>query len=203
MTNRRKDLTNALIHFYQQPVAKVSLELFLTIGLVLFLAIFAIKPTLITMSDLIKEIEDKTELNEKLAKKIAALNTAKGEYLTFENRLFVLDEAIPSQPQLIRNLKLVEKNASDTGILITSISIREIPKETSETSAFTTLKRKNLPLTVSVVGDYPSIRTFVESLQQSRRMIVVDSITFSLDENRGNRRLRASITLNLPYYSNQ
>ena len=68
-TNRKKQLASLLEQFYHNPVAKVSLELFLTIGLVVFLALFAIKPTLLTMSDLVKEIEDKRELETQLSKK--------------------------------------------------------------------------------------------------------------------------------------
>jgi Tfp pilus assembly protein PilO len=201
MTNRRKDLTNALLHFYEQPVAKVSLELFLTIGLVLFLALFAIRPTLLTMSDLIKEIDDKKELNEKLGRKIAALGSAQSEYLTLESRLGVLDEALPSKPDLVRNLKLIEKIASDNRVLITSISIGEIPPESDDTVPFANLKRQNMTMSVAVVGDYPSIRTFVEKLQESRRAIIVDTVNFTLDEGRNSRRLRATITINLPYYA--
>ncbi len=106
------------MNFYQRPVAKVSLELFFSIGAVLFFAVFAIRPTLLTMSDLIKELEDKRNLDQQLSQKIAALSTAQASFLGAQNRLVVLDEAIPTSPQFIYSLKLLEKVASDNRLVI-------------------------------------------------------------------------------------
>jgi hypothetical protein len=69
----RTQLMSALNDFYHKPVAMVSLELFLSIGAVVFFAIFAVRPTLLTMADLIKEIEDKRALDQQLQQKIASL----------------------------------------------------------------------------------------------------------------------------------
>ncbi|MFZ1721426.1 MAG: type 4a pilus biogenesis protein PilO, partial [Microgenomates group bacterium] len=191
-----------LYHFYQNPIAKVSIELFLSIGLVVFLALFAIQPTLVTMSDLVKEIEEKTELEDALTRKIAALATAQTEYLTLEDRLSVLDDAIPHSPQLVRTIKIIEKAASDNRVVLSAISAEEVPQEISESEEvpFSQLSRQAVVLRVGVVGDYPTIRNFVESLMNSRRSIIVDSVTFSVEENRGSRRLRASIRVSIPYY---
>lgn len=197
---RRNDLNASLNQFYTKPIAVVSFELLLSLGLVIFLGLFAIKPTLVTMSDLIKEIEDKKELNEQLDKKIAALGTAQTLYLSLEDRLKVLDEAIPSQPQLIRSLKVVEKLATDNQVIIESLSVTTIPEETISEVNLARLTRTPLPTTVTVVGDYLSIRAYVESLRSMRRSFVVDTVTFSIEENRGDRKLRANITLNLPYF---
>jgi Tfp pilus assembly protein PilO len=198
MPNRREQLTITLIQFYQQPVAKVSLELFLSIGTVIFFAIFAIRPTLITMSELVKEIEDKRELSGQLSQKIASLSTAQSEFTVVESRLVVLDEAIPSSPQLINALKIIEKLASENNVVISTLTTPEIPTETTNMSQ--TLERVNLPLTVSLTGDYLSIRRFVEALQASRRTFVVDTVTFTTSDERGAKTLRALVTLAIPYF---
>jgi Tfp pilus assembly protein PilO len=197
---QRKDLSFSLNQFYNKPVAVVSFELLLSLGLVIFLGLFAIKPTLTTMSDLIKEIDDKKALNEQLTKKIAALGTAQTLYLSLEDRLGLLDEAIPSQPELIKSLKVVEKLAGENNVVIESISVASIPNETPSEVSNGKLQRVPLPVNVSVVGDYVSIRAYVEALRNIRRSYVVDTVTFSIEENRGQRKLRASITLNLPYF---
>lgn len=196
---QRKDLDLSLGQFYTKPIAVVSFELLLSLGLVIFLGIFAIKPTLTTMSDLIKEIDDKKALNEQLTKKIAALGTAQTLYLSLEDKLPLLDEAIPSQPELIKSLKIIEKLATENNVIIESLSVPTIPNE-APAKATGKLKRVPLPVTVSVVGDYVSIRAYVEALRLVRRSFVVDTVTFSIEENRGSRKLRATITLNLPYF---
>lgn len=197
---QRKDLSASLNQFYTQPIAVVSFELLLSISLVIILGVFAIKPTLTTMSDLIKEIEDKKELNEQLTSKIAALGTAQTVYFSLEDRLQLLDQAIPSQPELIKSLKIIEKLATDNNIILESLSVPSIPNETPSEVSSKQLERVPLPVTISVVGDYVSIRAYVEALRNMRRSFVVDTVTFSIEENRGERKLRASITLNLPYF---
>ncbi len=200
-TDRKKQIRSALTHFYDNPVAKVSLELFLSIGLVVFLAIFAIKPTLLTMTDLISEIEDKKDLNEQLEKKIAALSTAQNEYLQVEPKLSLLDQAIPQEPELIRTLKLIEKLATEHSVVIDGIAIAEIPAE--ESGAIVDNSQKQLtssPMSISLAGDYLSIRNFSQALQDNRRTFSIESVTFSMDQDRDIKELRATLHLNVPYF---
>lgn len=201
VAKHQKQLTAALHHFYQQPIAKVSIELILSIGLVLFLAVFAIRPTLVTMSNLIKEIEDKSQLNEQLQKKVAALSTAQTEYLSFEHKLPILDQAVPSRPDLVYNLKLLEKLAADNRVIISGMTIAELPPDESLTEVpFSSRSLNNIPVSLNLVGDYPSIRSFIESLRDNRRAMTVESISFSLNRNRSITNLRTSITISIPYY---
>lgn len=201
MTNqdRQKQIKGALLHFYENPIARVSLELFLSVGLILFLGIFAIRPTLVTMSNLLQEIEDKGDLNEQLERKIAALGTAQNEYRANEQNLFVLDEAIPSDPELIRNLKIVEKIAIDSRVVIQNLGITEIPVEENVNEVNRPKSLTNLPMTITVVGNYPSIRNFVKNFHDNRRVIVVDSVTFSLEDGSDIKELSARIAFNFPY----
>lgn len=198
----QKQVSAALQSFYQKPVAKVSIELFLTIGLVLFLALFAIRPTLVTMSDLIKEIEDKQELNEQLQKKVAALSTAQTTYLSLEEQLPILDEAIPSKPDLVYNLKVLEKLAAESKIIISGMTIAELPadEDLAQPAAFSARILQSVPVSISLTGDYPSIRNYVESIRANRRSFTIESITFILNQNRETEALRATVTVSMPYY---
>ncbi len=198
--NRRKQISIALDRFYQNPVAQVSIELFLTIGLVVFLALAAIRPTLLTMTDLIKEIEDKKKLEEQLSKKVAALGTAQTQFLAIEEKLYVLDQAVPSTPDVIEALKIIEKSASDTNIILNSASIQEVPDKTNTELAFDTLTKKNMNLVISLTGDYTSIKNFVNNLQNSRRTFVIESVVFSISEDKGSKLLRANLIVQAPYF---
>ncbi len=199
-TSRKKQLSSALLHFYQNPVAKVSMELFLSIGLVLFLGAFAIRPTLVTMSNLLKEIDDKRQHNTLLERKIAALNTAQNEYRRVEERLPLLNQAIPEEPELIHNLKIIEKIAVDNQVVIQNLSVNEIPAEENNQAGSRQKELTNLPLNMSVMGDYLAIRGFVAALQANRRAVVVDSVTFSLSDSDDNRELSARMTMSFPYF---
>ncbi len=204
-TKKQQDLWVALQEFYHQPVAKVSLELFLSIGLIIFFAVFAIRPTLVTMTDLLQEIEDKKELEVQLKQKLASLLTVQSIYLNLEDQLYVLDEALPSSPQTIQSIKVIEKVASDLNLVITNLSLTEIPVEIEEEKSFALeeLQRVDVPVSVAVRGDYPTIRQFVENLMSYRRTFVVDTIVFNTQQNRGSTSLEARITLNMPYFSDE
>lgn len=198
--NRTKQLSAALNNFYEKPVAKVSLELFFTIGLVLFLAFFAIQPTLVTMSDLIKEIDDKKSLDDKLSRKLVALRSAQTEYAAVQDQLYLLDQAIPDQPDIVNNLTLIEKLASDAEVVITAIAVIELPENTQADLAASKLQRKVIPVRINVTGDYVAIRTFIESLLKNRRVFITEQVTFNVSEKSAARSLQTSINLNIPYY---
>ncbi len=200
--SRQELIQQALFDFYKNPVARVSMELIFSILAVLFFAVFAIKPTLQTMSELIKEIEDKRTLNEQLAQKVASLNTAQSQYQLFSDKLHLLDEAIPKTANLVSSLKIVEKLASDNDLVIQGITISSVPDELVEASA-DLAKRNLLTFNVDLSGDYLKIRQFIEDVIASRRMMIVDQVNFSLGNNRYQKNLTAVVRINLPYYGNQ
>src|SRR5258708_18911937 len=98
MATRQAQLNQALFQFYDRPVAKVSMELVFSVVMVIVFAVFAIRPTLVTMANLSKEIQDKKDLKDQLGQKAAALNTLQAQYLALQNRLPVLDNALPTTP---------------------------------------------------------------------------------------------------------
>lgn len=197
--SRRKQLEQTLTRFYQNPVAKVSLEIFLSISAVIFFAVFAIRPTLTTMADLVKEIEDKTKLNQDLQKKIAALGTVQASYVQVQSRLPLLDEAIPTSPKLIEGIKILEKVASEKRLIITNISVGELPAEIP-TTVTEKSERKFVPVSITITGEYTQIRDYIESILGLRRVMIVDTIIFSKNDQRGQERLNATITIGLPYF---
>ncbi len=197
---KKRELASALNHFYANPVAKASMELFLTVGLVIFLGAFAIRPTIVTMSDLLKEIETKTELDESLTKKIASLQTAQNQYLNVEDQLYLLDSAIPEQPEIILSTKIIEKVAADSKVVINNLSIAELPENSKDVVLFTQKSKENVSISVNITGDYLSIREFVETLRNSRKSYIIESVVFALQEDRGNKKLSANITIATPYF---
>src|SRR3989339_859675 len=121
--NKGQKLTNTILDFYKSPVAQVSTELFLTIGAVIFFALFAIRPTLITMSDLVNELTEKRKLDLKMSQKIATLATLQGQFTPLQNQAVVLTQAFPDSPDLLYVLKLIERNASEHKLAIQNLQV--------------------------------------------------------------------------------
>jgi len=201
MATQDRQITRALSEFYAHPIAKVSLEIFFSVTTVILFAVFAIRPTLLTMADLVKEIDDKKVLVDKLNQKIAALSTIQSGFLPSQDQLAVLDEAIPPTPQFENAILIIEKIASKNNLLIESMSAKEIPKEPVTDVDFSQKSRTSRPIQVILVGDYPSIRQFVEDILNARRAMVVDSIIFTLSDEQGKPSLHATITINVQYFA--
>ena len=196
-------MAQLLDSFYHNPVAIVSFELFLSISVVIFFAVFAIRPTLLTMSELIKEIEDKRKLNTQMAQKVAALTTAQAQYLGVEQRLPVLSEALPLGAKVTQTLKIIELVASEQDLVINNLTLLDLPPDPKPNSSLAELERKAMPVQLTVVGSYNSIRGFVEGLRNSRRSFVVDRITFSTEDNRGQKSLEATLLVTAPYFGSK
>ncbi len=192
-----KKFTNLLSEYYRNPVASVSLELILTIVLVLSLTFFAIKPTLTTMGKLSKEITEKEEVVEKLDKKIIALNTAQNEYYAWEDKLALLDSAFPSTDNSLTDIKTIERLAYENDVVLSNLSLPSFPefKEKSKIEVY------NQPLNLTIEGDYIAIKKFVSSVIDNRRVFVVNSITFSVKKQKNiSESLSATMSINSPYY---
>lgn len=198
ISTRQKQLRGALQSFYNNPVAKVSLEVFLSLGLVIFLGLFAVQPTLVTMSNLIQEIDEKRATSQQLTQKVAALSTAQSEYAALGPQLLLLEESIPSKPDVVKTLKIIEKLATENKVIITSLSLPQVPEPNASASA--SLAQTALSIQVSVTGDYPAIRQYAESLLTSRRLLQIETVNFTLNEKRGSRSLSATLQLSAPYY---
>lgn len=195
----RQQTSLSISNFYRHPIAAVSTELLFTIVFILVLAIVAIQPTLKTMADLSKEIEDKTKLNKSLQDKVAALNTAQAEFYRWQTQLALLDTAIPNNQHTILDVKLFEKLASEKNVVIGKISLSEYPDATQPLSQKP--KVNDLPISITIQGDYLSIKNFVSALLDSRRVFVINSIIFSVSTSRGGQQdLTATLSMNAPYY---
>lgn len=197
---RQAQVQQVLFDFYKNPVAQVSLELIFSILAVVFFAAFAIKPTLETMANLIKEIEDKRALDEQLQQKLASLNTAQSQYQQFSDQFYLLDEAIPKTPRLVEALKIIEKIASDNSLVIQSITVSAVPEELEEGLAGAA-RRELLTFNVNVTGEYLVLRQYIEDLIAARRLLIVDQVNFGFSNNRLRSALSAVIRINVPYYA--
>lgn len=194
-------LTAVLMDFYQKPIARVSIELILSVLIVILFAVFAIRPTLITMAELVKEIEDKKELSEQMNLKLASLATAQEQYTLHQSQFYLLEEAIPRRLDVVKSLKKLEKLAGEEQLVINTMSISTMPgavKEESLTNNFKDYQREFLPINIEVIGSYLQIREFVKKIMNIRQVIIVDQVVVERMTETDN--LSATLRVSLPYY---
>lgn len=175
-SNRYNYYYRRLKVFYQKPVTQVSTAVLFTLGTILFFAIFAIRPTLVTIGELLKKIESQKQVLQKAERKAAALTTAQQLYSQASGKIYVLDQAIPSEYQVQQILLSLESTIGNMSVPINNLSVSDIvypPKASAQNEV--------LPLEFSISFDasYPDAKKIITNLQQLPRLTSLDSITFS------------------------
>ncbi len=196
-----------LKNFYDKPVTRVSVELVLSLVTVMFFALFALRPTLNTMSQLVKEIEDKQKVDQALTKKIAALSTAQSEYMTYKERFTILESAVQSNLKLDDVLFYIEYMAGKSGIKLTGLRIKQFPvgqigetssEEQSEPEVTTSAqqpvvktpaKKQSIgiyEISLSFSGEYQKMLSFFAEMERTRPLFSVQGFSFSTRRDRDN-----------------
>lgn len=153
--------------FYQRKDVKIYTEVILSLLTVSFFLFFAIKPTAIAISGLVKKIEDQKIVSEKMAAKIQTLATAQENYRALKPDLYLADEALPKNPELTTLAKQLETLARQNNIKIKliqfdKVNLRGIDQE--ETGPI------EIKFTLKANGLYPNLKSFLQSLDSLRRI---------------------------------
>lgn len=149
---------------------KASLYVTLSLGLVIVLVASALRPTLITIAELVGQLEQNQSLEEQMDEKIALIHQARQVYSQNEARFAVLDEALPAGSEWSRFAAGVEQMATDSGLLLKSISIGPL---------YTAKAAEGVAFTLQADGTYDQIKGFVAGLKNSRRLALISKVSIS------------------------
>lgn len=153
-------------------------NLTLTFLTVAFFGFFAIRPTLIIIAKLVKEIEEKEEINHQLDKKIASLVSAQEQYSANQERFYLLDQALPKIPDFPSLIYCLENIASSTNVEFKSFSISKIDISGETKSKITPKKASSFEFNLSLTGSFQNLQQFVHQAESLRRLIFLKSISF-------------------------
>lgn len=186
----------SLGYFYRGKKARTYAGIILSILATTFLLTLAIKPTLITIAGLIKQIDDQKLAAEKLQNKINALSQAQNEYEIVKNELPLVDQALPENPEVSTLIKQLEALSYQSGVVPESIKIGQAEiMDGSSAKKETGVKEEisqSIRIKLTVSGDYQKLKTFFRSLSSLRRLILVDSFSFKAEKDE-----KQNLTLNL------
>ncbi len=164
----RQYYTN-LKKFYQQPVAKVSFFVLLSFFTVAFFSVAAIRPTVVTISQLIRDIEDKRKINDALGTKIKALDGIQAAILGVKNDLPLIFEALPEDAALGRLMQELEYSAQQTEVIL--VSVRFQPVKIPDPTLLRGGQAQAVSFSVSVGGSWENVNRFLEKLARIGRVL--------------------------------
>jgi len=162
---------------------------FIVISILLFA--FFISPKQSSIAYLNKKIlNQKSQLDvlERYSNELfSVLERVKG----YEEELKRIEMAIPEDPLIPLYLHMLQKYASQSGLLLKDIGFPVIQTgdtegventTESETSSLPP-KLKRWSTTISLAGNYSSLKSFVETLERSLRLTKIERISISEGEN--------------------
>lgn len=173
---------------YQKREIKLYTGLILSLLAVAFFGLFALRPTLTTIAGLVGDLRDKKAINQKLQEKINNLSRAQTNYSQTINSLELLDQALPRNPSVSQIAYQIEILAQKSNLIVRSINFESVnmkgesPKQKNEVSFDFTLS-----------GDFQSLKSFLESLENLRRIITIKSFSLSKSKSVENQ----TMTLNV------
>ncbi len=187
---------NVLSVYNTRPNLKIYLELILSLGTIIVFSVFAIKPTILTIIDINNEIKSKEDVVIKLDNKIRDLKIASSILQKQPTDLKLIDQAVPANAELEIVINQIEKIAATNSVQITSLTSSELLLK----GAFTTKKRVNdlnplienaneLPISLSVSGDYQNLVLFLQSIEDLRRPINFDSFVFNTSKSTEDKKI--------------
>lgn len=209
-------LQNKFKRYYQQKLTDTlkkpkirasSAAVFSFLAVSLFMW-YAVRPTAQTIIYLRREISDKTELNKQMEDKITALIEGQAAYEEIEDKIPLVLDALPYNPDGVILARQLRNIADISGSSISAIQIPALPllaKEATPSANAVAIKPlEEFPITVIITGQYENIKSFLTGLLLLRRATTIHSVSIKQFSQRDERNgsLQLSIALK-SYYTTQ
>ncbi len=197
---------NMLLVYRKRPDLKMFLEASLSLLTIFVFAVFALRPTLITIATLVREIRTKEELVTKMDEKIANLDAAEVVYVGAEQQINIVKTAIPLSPEPDTFLRQIEGLSQNTSARVLGVSFGEVtlfgsPPEKRVKEELKPLPEgaKPLSFSVSVTADFPTLSKFLTEIANLRRPVAIDAAAINSSQVPEGTILTLVISARTPY----
>lgn len=195
--------------YKNRPDLKMFLEILLSLTTISFFALFALRPTALTITELLQEIKAKEETIDKMDQKIRNLDAAETLYDS-EPRLALLDAALPDIPSPEAFARQLEGLAARSGASVNSLVMDNVLLVGSREIQVVSTDVTPLPegsgeivFSLNVLGEFESLSRFLTDLERLQRPIKVDYAIINVAQLEQGRVLTLSVTGRIPYFKKQ
>lgn len=161
-----------------------------------FFLMFAIRPNLVTVFTLQKQLSDLQELDRNYENVI--LNIVNLQTLLEQNRdnFYLLDQSLPVNPQVNKIIDDLNKSASESGIRVKKIDMGEVNLKQD-------VRRKEMrSFTVNIETDsgFDNVNEFINSFLQQRRLKMLKNLSIIKENKDGTTSAKLKIKLEVEGY---
>lgn len=198
--SRYRQRVSGLKALYQKPIVRTYSLLVLTFLTISFLGVTAIKPTLITIAQLVKEIEDKRATSQQLTKKIESLSQAQIEYQRIKPKLQGLNRAVPSRPEFAELVWQIEYLAAKHQLNLLGFQVGTVTllgEDKVQNLDDSKLPGTKFTFNLNLNGEFENLQQFTDDLEDLQRIIQVAEVNFSTDIKKSKQKDLGSLELTL------
>lgn len=160
-----------LIPDFKKEKTQKFTTIVLTLIAIIILAIFAINPTLSTIANLQKQLDDAKFVTTKLQEKINDLSILQTKYNSIAPDLPVIYDAIPKNSQVPMLTGQIQALAKTSNIALVDFQANEITKTPQNFSFYS--------FSLSANGNYNDILNFLDQLVSMQRVTDIESINIA------------------------
>jgi len=172
-------------------------EFLLTALAIFVFAVFAIRPTLITIGALTSEISEKEDTVQKLETKINNLILAQENFTRETARLNLLSTAVPIEPEIASYVKQIESIAATHSVEVYGFTTGAAPIAITPDQSDSELQ---VHVTITFTGTYANLVATLKDLENLRRPIQLSSGGLSVDESTGSTIIYLTATGEIPFF---
>ncbi|NTU72627.1 hypothetical protein HGB07_00400 [Candidatus Roizmanbacteria bacterium] len=172
--------TNSLRHLIGRRVKDYSF----TIGFFVvfsFFLFFAIRPNLVTVFRLQKELADLRKVDSSYENVIMNIVNTQTILEANRDKFYLLDDAMPNRPRVNEVVDDIRNSASIAGVVFKKIDISEVNlKEDSDKSHL-----KSYIVQLDAASDFNAVKKMMDQLLLDRRLKMIKEVAFSRDIETG------------------
>lgn len=202
----RELFLNVTALYKKRADLQAFLEIVLSIIAVMVFSIFALKPTAITIIDLVKQIREEEKTITLLNTKISNLQKAKIVFSQNQDSLKKVDVAISLYPNPETFALQLRGLSAKNGVELVGITIKDLilvgeSKNTKSQDEHSPLPEnaKEMEYSINIRGNYNGIASFIKELENMRMISVIDSVTISTSTTDNGKTIVAIISGRVPY----
>lgn len=186
----------------QNPQLRESIEPLLSLITVSFILVFALRPTVNTISELYSNINSQKEIISKLETKIQNLMQARQAFAVSQERLVLLDQALPLNPTPDLFLRQIEGLVATHALTLNSLNFGEttlfgqpLKKDLPQKEANTQIE--NAKVLLSVSGNFNNVNSFLKDLESLRQIVSIETFSLGTSSSQGEGAINLAISAKL------
>jgi Tfp pilus assembly protein PilO len=150
-----------------------TVEISATFILITFFLIFAIRPTVLTISSLWGDIQSKQILKKQMGSQIDNIVKAQDLFSLVQENYQIVNDSLPDRPEYSLAASQLQQVGNNSGLSLDSFGYDVQSNDKVSPNA----NVKNYQIPISISGSFTSVTKIIADLLQNRRLIDIGSIS--------------------------